>query len=231
MKIRDIYLRKGSFIVSAVIVLLCVAVTTISQLVPSMYKVFAFTYPVKYPWQLITYQFQHGMTTELLPADFSYSAAQLTIGHLIFNLLLAIPFGILVEKVIGSRKFLVMAVAAWVVDIILIFTAAYFTTPAGEETVSCGASGLVFSFMPIGMYILFVLGKKYGFKNLLKQVSFYLLLPIAIATLVFALSPNAGGVAGIWSMILHLLGLSCGVLFTVIYRKKIWENTSKTDME
>ena len=146
-------------------------------------------------------------------------------------LLLAIPFGILVEKVIGSRRFLVMAVAAWVVDIILIFTAAYFTTPTGEETVSCGASGLVFSFMPIGMYILFVLGKKYGFKKLLKQVSFYLLLPIAIATLVFALSPNAGGVAGIWSMIVHLLGLGCGVLFTVIYRKKIWENTSKTDMK
>ena len=223
MKIKNVYLSKGSFIVSTMIAILCIAVTVISQLIPTTFLAFAFTYPLKYPWQVISYQFLHGYIPELNPEDFPYSAAQITVGHLVFNLLLCIPFGILVEKIIGSRRFLVLTVAAWLVDIVCIFIAAVFTTPKGESFICLGASGLVFSFMPVGVYILFVLGQKYGFKKLLKQVLFYLLIPLAIATLAFALSPNAGGVTGIWSMVIHLLGIGCGVLFTVVYHKRIQE--------
>ena len=66
-----------------------------------------------------------------------------------------------------------------------------------------------------------MLGKKYGFKQLLKQVSFYLLLPIAIMTLIIALSPNVKGVTGIWSMIMHILGIIVGIIFSVINRQRI----------
>lgn len=223
MKIKDVYLSKGSFLVSTIIAVLCVIVTVISQFIPSTFLAFAFTYPLKYPWQVISYQFLHGYIPELIPEDFPYSAAQITVGHLVFNLLLCIPFGILVEKVIGSRRFLVLTLAAWLVDIVCSFIAAVFATPKDDTFICLGASGLVFSFMPVGVYILFVLGQKYGFRKLLKQVLFYLLMPMTIATLAFALSPNAGGVTGIWSMVIHLLGLGCGALFTVIYHKRIQE--------
>ncbi len=75
--------------------------------------------------------------------------------------------------------------------------------------------------MPVGMYIIISLGKKFGFGKLFKQVTFYLLMPIAIFTFLFAVSPNVAGVTGVGSMILHLLALCVGVLMAVLFRKTI----------
>ena len=221
MKIRQVYFSKGSCIVSIMIAVLCIAITVIAQLVPSTYTSFAFTYPIKYPWQVITYLFLHGYTEDILPADFPYAAMQVTVGHLIYNLLLVIPFGILVEKVIGRMRFLILSVSAWLVHMIFTLILFMVITREGEANLAAGASGLAFSYMPIGMFIVFLLGKKYGFKQLFKQVSFYLLLPIAITTLIIALSPNVKGVTGIWSMIMHILGILVGIVFSVVNRKRI----------
>ncbi|MCR5528354.1 MAG: rhomboid family intramembrane serine protease [Saccharofermentans sp.] len=221
MKIRQVYLSKGSCIVSLMIAVLCIAITVIAQLIPSTYTAFAFTYPIKYPWQVITYLFLHGYTEDILPADFPYAAMQVTVGHLIYNLLLVIPFGILVEKVIGRMRFLILSVSAWLVHMIFTLILFMVITPEGEANLAAGASGLAFSYMPIGMFIVFLLGKKYGFKQLFKQVSFYLLSPIAIMTLIIALSPNVKGVTGIWSMIMHILGILVGIIFSVVNRKRI----------
>lgn len=221
MKIRQVYLSKGSCIVSLMIAVLCIAITVIAQLIPSTYTAFAFTYPIKYPWQVITYLFLHGYTEDILPADFPYAAMQVTVGHLIYNLLLVIPFGILVEKVIGRMRFLILSVSARLVHMIFTLILFMVITPEGEANLAAGASGLAFSYMPIGMFIVFLLGKKYGFKQLFKQVSFYLLSPIAIMTLIIALSPNVKGVTGIWSMIMHILGILVGIIFSVVNRKRI----------
>ena len=221
MKIRDIYFSKGLCIVSLAIAFLCILITTIAQLIPSAYMTFVFTYPLKYPWQLITYVFLHGYIAELIPPELPYNPMQLTIGHLIYNLLLVIPFGVLIEKVIKSKRLLLLSITAWLINVTFSIILAIVNTPEGETTMVAGASGLVFSYMPIGMYIIFVMGKKYGFGQLFKQIPFYLLLPIATATLIIALSPDVKGVAGIWSMIMHLIGIFVGVTFSVIYNKRI----------
>ena len=46
---------------------------------------------------------------------------------------------------------------------------------------------------------------------------------MATVTLIIALSPSVKGVTGIWSMIVHIIGIIVGVVFTIIYRKKIKE--------
>ena len=84
-----------------------------------------------------------------------------------------------------------------------------------------GASGLAFCFMPIVMYALFVLGRKYGFGMLFKQISFYFLMSMAVPTLIISLSPSVSGVTGIESMIIHLLALVIGTIFTIVFRKTI----------
>ena len=61
MKIKNIYLNKKTPVISIAIALLCVIITLISQLVPSTYMAFTFSYPVKYPWQLITTIFLQGI--------------------------------------------------------------------------------------------------------------------------------------------------------------------------
>lgn len=221
MKIKNIYLNKKTPVISIAIALLCVIITLISQLVPSTYMALTFTYPVRYPWQLITYIFLQGVPGELLPPYFPYSSMELTIGHLGYNLLLLLPFGVLVEKVIGSKRFLALFASAWTVDAILNFIMGVIYTKDGESFAVSGASGIAFSFMPVGVYILCVMAKRYGFGKLFMQVSFYLLMGIALPTSVISLMPNIAGVAGIPSMIIHLIALAVGVVFAFICKRKI----------
>ena len=142
-------------------------------------------------------------------------------SHLGYNLLLILPFGILVEKVIGSKRFLALFASTWIVDVILNFIMGVIYTKDGESFAVSGASGLAFSFMPVGVYILCVMAKRYGFGKLFRQVSFYLLMGIALPTAVISLIPNIAGVAGIPSMIIHLIALAIGVVFAFICKGKI----------
>ena len=221
MKIRDIYLRKPFPAVSLIIALLCIGITLISVLIPSLLRSFAFVYPLRNPWQLITYMFEHYTPQEQIPPELGYSSMRLSIGHLGFNLLLILPFGIMVEKVLGAKRFLILSVAAWLADITTVYIVCLAMIPEGEECLVKGASGLAFAYVPVGLYIFFILGKRSGFGNLFKQVSFYLLMPIAITTLVFECSPSIAGTTDVWSMLLHLIGITCGVVFAVIFRKTI----------
>lgn len=221
MKIRNIWLSGKFPVVSVLIAFLCIAVTVISILVPAAGGSFSFTYPVRNPWQFITYMFEHYTPQEQIPPELQVASFSLSFGHLVFNLLLVIPFGILIENVVGSRKFLVLSAAAWLVDIAVIYTLCAAITPEGGESICRGASGLAFSFMPVGVYILYILGRKYGFGKLLTQVSFWFLMPLAVVTMVIALSPDVAGIANVWSMLLHLLAVVIGIVFTVVFRKTI----------
>ena len=225
MKIRNIYLGKGIPYFCIAVTLLCITVTLISQLIPSTYMVFVLMYPIKYPWQIITWIFLQGAPQELIPPDFPYSAMELTIGHLGYNLLLILPFGILAEKIIGTKKMLLLFVASWVADdIFFIVLGAIYTSSHSIEdgvAVGAGASGLAFCFIPIAVYAIIVLGRKYGFGKLFKQISLYFFMSISLQSLIIALSPSVAGVTGIPSMIIHLLALVIGVIFTFVFRKTI----------
>lgn len=223
MKIRNIYFGKGIPFFCIAVVLLCIIVTLISQLIPSTFLVFAF-FPLKYPWKIITWIFLHGAPQDLLPPDAPYSAIDLTIGHLGYNLLLILPFGILVEKILGTKKMLVLFAVSWAADTIaFLIIGAVYTIVLNESELAggAGASGLAFCFVPIVVYALFVLGRKYGFGKLFKQVSFYFLMSMTVPTLIISLSPSVSGVTGIESMIIHLLALVIGIIFTIVFRKFI----------
>ena len=164
MKIRDIYLRKGNCFVSLILAVLCVTVTLISFLFPDTYNAFAHAYPIMYPWQICSGVFLHG-SPELTMAG--------SIGHLIFNLLLVIFFGIMIEKILGSKRFVLMTLGLWTVNAVTFYVIAYLITPQGETATGAGFSGIAFSYGIIGLYSLYVLAKK-NFKLMFKQVSFLL---------------------------------------------------------
>lgn len=103
MKIKEIYCQKGNYIVSLTIAALCVLATLISVLFPDTYQAMEYAYPIQYPWQIFSGIFLHGKPTFPLVA---------TIGHLVFNLLLVLPFGIMIEKILGSKRFAAMSLAA-----------------------------------------------------------------------------------------------------------------------
>ena len=140
MKIRNIYLNKKVPVISVAIALLCIIITFISQLVPSTYMAFTFSFPVKYPWQLITYIFLQGIPGDLMPPDLPYSSMEITMGHLGYNLLLILPFGIFAEKVIGSNRFLTLFGATWIVNLIVNIIMGMIYTKDGDTFAVSGAS-------------------------------------------------------------------------------------------
>ena len=227
MKIRNIYFGKRIPFFCIAVTVLCFVITLISQLIPLTFMSLCFTYPVKYPWQVITYIFLQGIPQDLMPEGLPYSSMELTIGHLGYNLLLVLPFGILVEKIIGTKKMLVLFAMTSVLDLIanLIMGAVY--TKTGIVYGCSGASGMAFAFMPVGMYALFLLGNRFGYGKLFKQISFYVLLGIAVPTIIISVTPNIAGVTGIPSMVIHLLGLVIGTTFAIVFRKTLQEFLDK----
>ena len=227
MKIRNIYFGKRIPFFCIAVTVLCFVITLISQLIPSTFMSLCFTYPVKYPWQVITYIFLQGIPQDLMPEGLPYSSMELTIGHLGYNLLLILPFGILVEKIIGTKKMLILFTMAWATNMIVNLVLGVISTKLGGEIASSGASGIAFAFMPVGLYALFLLGNRFGYGKLFKQVSFYVLLGIAIPTIIISVSPNVAGVTGIPSMIVHLLALVTGAVFTIVFRKTLQDYFDK----
>ena len=216
MKIKDIYHKRGNYAVSIVIAILCVVVTLISLFIPSTYQAIAYTYPIEYPWQVCTGIFLHGAPN---------SPIKEIIGQLIFDLLLVIPFGIILEKILGSKRFALMSLVLWIVNAITFYIIAFIITPQGESASAAGISGIAFSYGIIGLYSLFTLGKK-NFKLMFKQVSFYLLLNIII-TMIIMVNPY---VAGIFPMIVHIVAIIFGIIFTMFYHKVIEDFFNAEDM-
>lgn len=238
MKIRDIYLGKSIPVVSLVTALLCLIVTGISMIVPSIADKFIFMFPVTYPWQIITYLFQHYTTGDMIPGGLGgIPDALFSMVHLVFNLLLVLPFGVLVEKVLGTKRFLLLSFVAWQIDIGCIFFASFAAvTMYGQDSVDIaafGASALAFAFMPVGLYIIILLGMNYGFGSLFKQVSFYLMIPVALITMFMAVSPLFGGITTAGTSFLNLIALLSGILFAVLFRGRIkyYLNTHKPASE
>ena len=223
MKIRNIYFGKRIPFFCIAVTVLCIVVTLISQLIPSTFMSLCFTYPVKYPWQVITYIFLQGIPQDLMPEGLPYSSMELTIGHLGYNLLLILPFGILVEKIIGTKKMLILFAMAWATNVVVNLILGVISIKLGGEMAASGASGIAFAFMPVGLYALFLLGSRFGYGKLFKQVSFYVLLSIAIPTIIISVSPNVAGVTGIPSMVIHLMALVIGTVFAIVFRKTLQE--------
>ena len=222
MKIRHIYFKEKRIpIVSIIFVLLCLVITIISAIVPSTAESFMFRYPIRNPWQFVTYVFQHYMPQSHIPPELGATSLQYSIGHFVYNSLLVLPFGILIEKVIGSKKYLILNIVAWILDVSFIYIIAAFLAPEDAVVAAHGASGLAFSFMPVGVYTIFALGKKFGFLKLFKQVLFYFLMLMALLTLLIALSPSVAGATEIFSMLLHLTAVLAGIAFAFIYHKTI----------
>lgn len=180
---------------------LCVITTATAILFPNTYETIAYAYPMKHLWQIGTGVFLHGAPD--LPVVIS-------VGHLVFNLLLVIPFGLMIEKTLGSKRFAFITLGVWIVNAIAFYMIAYTITPQGETAYGAGISGIAFSYGTIGAYLLYRLGKK-NIMLLLKQMSFYFLLSIIMAMLAMVNPYVAGGS----SMVIHIVAIIAGIIVIV----------------
>lgn len=218
MKIKDILSKsKGSYFVSLLLAMTCLVVMMMTINDVNKYNMFSLCFPAEYPWQYFSGIFVHGTP------EFPIAAS---IAHLIFNLLLVIPFGILIEKVIGSNRFSVITLISWLVQSLAFYVIASIITPENETARGAGISGIAFMYGTIGAYILFKVFKR-NKKVFFKQVLTYLYLNILLAML-FMLNPF---VAGISSFVIHIIGVITGFLFVLLNYKYINYNIDKVFQE
>lgn len=214
VKINDIMFKiKGNCFVSLLLGITCIFVMAITLMSPEKYNIFTFCYPIEYPWQFLSGIFVHGTP------EFPIAAS---LGHLFFNLMLVFPFGILIEKVIGSNSFSVITLVVWVVQAFVFQIIAMIIVPEGESARGAGISGLAFMYGTVGIYILLRLWKN-NKKLFFKQVLTYIYLDIVVVMVVM-FNPF---VAGVSSFPVHTIAVLLGVVITLIIRKTIDGNMEK----
>lgn len=214
MKIKDILCKsKGNCFVALLLSITCLIVFLMIVNDVNRYNMFSFCYPTEYVWQYISGIFVHG--TPQFPVAAS-------IGHLVFNLMLLIPFGLLIERIVGENRFSAITLVMWGIQAIAFYVFALIITPKNETIRGAGISGIAFMYGTIGAYILLELLKK-NKRLFFRQVLTYIYLNILIAMVVM-LNPF---VAGMSSFILHIVGVLIGIIFVILNRKYINDNIEK----
>ena len=166
--------------------ILCISVFVFQNLFPWLTQELVLTKDfVNKPWQIVTNIFAHA-----------------NVMHLIYNLFALLLFGLILENIIGSRKFLILFIVSIVTTDIasLIFYRA-----------TLGISGIVYS----------ILGAVAVLRPRMIVFIFGVPVPMFIAVFLWTLLDIAGffyssGIANAT----HLAGLITGIVFGLIMRKR-----------
>jgi len=148
-----------------------------------------------YPWQLITYQFLHG-----------------SFSHIFFNMFILWMFGMEIENIMGSMKFLVFYLAAGVGGGLLQLLV------GGGSSPIIGASGAVY-----GVMVAFAM----FFPN--RLIYIYFLLPVKAKYLIvflIVIEFLSVGNASVIAHLAHLGGATTGFLFVLLDRKHNYDFNS-----
>ena len=148
-----------------------------------------------YPWQLITYQFLHG-----------------SFSHIFFNMFILWMFGMEIENIMGSMKFLVFYLAAGVGGGLLQLLV------GGGSSPIIGASGAVY-----GVMVAFAM----FFPN--RLIYIYFLLPVKAKYLIvflIVIEFLSVGNASVIAHLAHLGGAITGFLFVLFDRKHNYDFNS-----
>lgn len=210
MKITDLYrIRRFPWITLAVIVC-CIIVTSIAAILPESYNSLALSNQPQYVWQYVSGVFLHGTGGDTAMA----------LMHLTANIMMFAPYGIMIEKLIGHKKYGVLFLASWL-GVSAVFQIIAGIVANGETAYGAGLSGSSYAVIAMGVYILFRLSQKSG-SCFFRQPLAYVFISGLVGEL-FMLLPFVAGAA---STVLHLAGIAIGVVMTMIFNKSIMEKLS-----
>lgn len=132
------YSKHGFPLVSSVLLAACAIVTIPTFFDRNLWYVFAMQSKPYYFWQLFSGIFEHSIH----PAWFLWV-------HFAGNMSMILVFGMLIERLIGSNKMLLLTL--WAAFTHVLFFQFRFL---GQYSMSSGASGIVYSYAPIALYIM-----------------------------------------------------------------------------
>lgn len=183
----------------------CLLVSVPTLLFPDLTAVFRGTDEITYFWQPFTAAFEHGFGGFPL------------VAHLAGNLVLLALCGPRTEKLLGHWRFLLLTGVAIVGGALVILL-----TPIGYN----GASVFIYSYTPVMAYAL--LQTRESNERTVQRWGILFLMWVVIAGMMGLFVLMGGWDGGIVSAFvfgnaLHIVGIVIGVIFTVVWRKRIRE--------
>jgi len=166
--------------------LVCILIFILQVLIPGVTDLGILNHSaIEQPWRFVTSIFLHA-----------------SIIHLIYNLFALLFFGMITEKLIGSRRFLLMFFVSGIIANIISFN--FYPS-------SLGASGAIYG----------VMGCLTVIQPLMTIWAFSLPMPMFVAAILWV----AAGFIGLFvpsdtGHIAHLSGISVGIIFGIIFRAK-----------
>lgn len=202
--------KYGFPIVSIILIITCTIVTIPTCFENELYHIFVMQSKPYFFWQIFSGIFEHS----IFPSWFIWP-------HFLGNMSIVILLGILIERLIGSNKMLVLTVLAAISNV-LFFQMRY----KGQFNQGSGASGIVYAYAPIALYILikYIKESKYNYK---KDILFYILAAEFIFIWVFITAKSSWSGTNIY----HFIATIVGVLFLISFKKQIDQELSSIILE
>lgn len=200
MKISDLFKVKGFPVVIVTISTITFILScTVLLFIPQAFDSLCLETRPDYVWQYFSGIFIHNIEPEWVMWV-----------HMIMNFMALIPFGIIVEKIIGSKHALILFLIEWIVTAIC-FQLVTWNNP-GQ---ACGISTIEYAFATVGFYCIYIVLKS-GKVSFYRQPLFYYFL-FELFGMLGMLNP----MSSMTSFVLHISGVVVGIAYIVFKKKAI----------
>lgn len=211
---KTLYKRQkyGFPIVTVVLLLTCSVITIPTYFNKELWYVFANQSKPFYFWQIFSGNFEHSIfpiNSMWMLFDGNYSWFLWI--HFFGNMSILLIFGMIVERILGPYKFLLLSIFGLCSHVIF-FQIKYY----GEIHFGSGASGIVYTYIPVALYII-IKHINQGKINLKGDKLFYLvifnLILSWIVVTIFSTWEETNAA--------HLLATIVGIVFLLLFCKQI----------
>lgn len=153
-------------------------------------------------WSFLTSTFEHGLYLSTPTPNHWFLWV-----HMLTNLSILWVFGGKIEKTYGTNRFVLVSGIAFLTDTMVGAILGHFS----RNRYSCGASGIVFSYIPFGIYFLFK-NNQQGIKPLLLKIQKLVLL-LWMLYLYGIITMVSGFQTFLFHLVSTLTGIACGIAF------------------
>ncbi len=200
--IDKIYKNKkfGFPLITFILLITCSIVTIPTYFQNELWYIFALRSEPFYFWQVFSGVFEHS----IFPDWFLWA-------HFLGNMSMLLVFGILIERLLGSKRMLIISLTAAIVHV------GFFQFRFRGHMISgSGASGIVYAYAPIAFYILLILYRKYSV-NLEKYKLFWAILMEFVFCWLFITIMSSWSETNIY----HVVATIIGIVLVFIYKSTI----------
>lgn len=212
MRITDLYKKNREVPwITLGVVFICLAVTFIAIIRPDMYEGLAWSNTPEYIWQYVSGVFLHG----------TGDSVSMAIAHLLANLCMFLPYAIMIEKLVGHKKFAIIFLCSWI-GVSVTFQIIARIISKGKPAYGAGLSGSAYTMIAIGAFVLFkvfLLDKKKFFRQFLSYFFIF-----GLIGEILMLRPDIAGGA---SMAIHITGVIIGMIMVIIFNKTLLLNVNR----